>query len=63
MILQTVSSTISDKRDDFHFEIVSLPFLDENVPRVLSYGVYISQLIGLAIACLNVNAFKRKTKF
>ena len=40
-----VSSKIYDKRDDFNFEIVNFPFLDGEVPRSPSYGVYISQLI------------------
>ena len=39
-----VSSTIYDKQDDFNFEIVNFPFLDGDVPRSPSYGVYISQL-------------------
>ena len=30
--------------NDFEFEIVNFPFLDGNVPRSTSYGVYISQL-------------------
>ena len=36
----TVSTNIYDKRDDF--DIVNLPFLDGDVPRRTSYGVYIS---------------------
>ena len=41
-----VSSKIYDKRDDFNFEIVNFPFLDDgDVPRSPPYGVYISQLI------------------
>ena len=40
-----VSSKIYDKRDDFDFNIVNFPFLDGDVPRSTSYGVYISQLI------------------
>ena len=40
-----VSSKINDKRDDFDFDIVNFPFLDGNVSRRPSYGVYISQLI------------------
>ena len=40
-----VSSKIYDKRDDFDFDIVNFPFLDGDVPRRPSYGVYISQLI------------------
>ena len=39
-----VSTKIYDKRDDFDFEIVNFPFLDGDVPRSTSYGVYISQL-------------------
>ena len=38
----TVSTNIYDKRDDFDFDIVNLPFLDGDVPRHPSYGVYIS---------------------
>ena len=34
------------KRDDF--DIVNFPFLDGDVPRSTSYGVYISQLIRFA---------------
>ena len=30
-----------DKRDDFNFEIVNFPFLDIDVPRSPSCGVYI----------------------
>ena len=40
-----VSSKIYDKRDDIAFDIVNFPFLDGDVPRRPSYGVYISQLI------------------
>ena len=40
-----VSTKIYEKCDDFDFEIVSFPFLDGDVPRSTSYGVYISQLI------------------
>ena len=45
-----VSTKIFDKRDDFNFEIVNFPFLDGDVPRSSSYGVYISQLIRFARA-------------
>ena len=43
-----VSSKIYDKRDDFDFDKVYFPFLDADVPRRPSYGVYISQLIRFA---------------
>ena len=40
-----VKTKIYDKRDDFGFDIVNFPFLDGDVPRSASCGVYISQLI------------------
>ena len=43
-----VSSKIYDKRDDFDFDIVNFSFLDGDVSRSTSYGVYISQLIRFA---------------
>ena len=50
-----VSSKIYDKRDDFNFEIVNFPFLDGDVHRSPSYGVYISQLIQFVTVCSNVD--------
>ena len=41
-----VSSKIYDKQDD-SFEIVNFPFLDGDVPRSPSYGVYISSVFVL----------------
>ena len=52
-----VSSKIYDKRDDFDFDIVKFPFLDGDVPRRPSYGVYISQLIRFARVCSHVEDF------
>ena len=53
----TVSTKINDKRDDFDFYIANFPFLDGDVPRRTSYGVYISQLIRFARASSNLNDF------
>ena len=39
------STEINDKRDDLDFEIVYFPYIDGDVPRSTSYGVYISQCI------------------
>ena len=58
-----VSSKIYDKRDDFNFEIVNFPFLDGDVPRSPSYGVYISQLIRFARVCSNVDDFNNRNLF
>ena len=41
----TVSTKLYDKRHDFDFDIVNFPFLDGDVLRRTSYGVYVSQLI------------------
>ena len=40
-----VKTNLFDKRDDFDFDIVNFPFLDGDVPRSISYGVYISHFI------------------
>ena len=53
----TVSTKIYDKRD-----IVNFPFLDGDVPRHTSYGVYISQLIRFARASSNVSDFNYRNK-
>ena len=53
----TISTKIYDKRDDYDFDIVNFPFLDGDVPRCPSYGVYISQLIRFARASSHVNDF------
>ena len=56
-----VSSKIYEKRDDFDFDIVNFPFLDDDVPRA-SYGVYISQLIRFARVCNHVSDFNARNK-
>ena len=55
-----VSSKIYDKRDDFDFDIVNFPFLDGEVPRRPSYGVYISQLIRFARASSHLKDFNSR---
>ena len=58
-----VSTKIYDKRDDFNFDIVNFPFLDGDVPRRPSYGVYISQLIRFAKASSHVTDFNNRNKY
>ena len=55
-----VSSKIYDKCDDFDFDIVNLPFLDGDVPRRPSYGVYISQLMRFARLCSHIDDFNTR---
>ena len=58
-----VSSKIYDKQDDYNFEIVNFPFLDGDVPRSHSYGVYIFQLIRFARMCSYVDDFNNGKLF
>ena len=57
-----VKTKIFDKRDEFDFDIVNYPFLDDDVPRKTSYGVYISQLIRFARVSSHVDDFNTRNK-
>ena len=57
-----VSSKIYDKRDDFDIDAVNFPFLNGDVPRRPSYGVYISQLIRFVRVCSHVDNFNTRNK-
>ena len=57
-----VSSKIYDKRDDFDFDIVNFSFLDGDVPRSTSYGVYISQIIRFARVSSHVADFNARNR-
>ena len=57
-----VSTKLYDKRDEFDFEIVKFPFIDGDVPRSASYGVYISQLIRFARASSHVADLNTRNK-
>ena len=52
-----LNSKLYDKRDDFDFPIVNFPFLSSNIPASPAYGVYISQLIRYARACVKYSDF------
>ena len=43
-------------------DIVNFPFLDGDVPRRPSYGVYLSQLIRFARVCSHVDDFNTRNK-
>jgi hypothetical protein len=45
------------RQDDFNFSIVNFPYLCSNIPASPAYGVYISQLIRYARACLTYDQF------
>ena len=56
------SKSLYNKRDDFDFDIINFPFLDGDVPRRASYGVYISQLIRFAGVCNHVADFNARNE-
>ena len=55
-----ISTKIYDKHDDFGFEIVNFPFLDGDVARSTSYGVYTSHLIRFARASSRISDFNSR---
>ena len=57
-----ILSKIDDKRDDFDFDIVNFPFLDGDVPRSTSYGIYLSQFIRFARVSSHVADFNACNK-
>ena len=54
-----ILSRLNDKRDDF--DILTFPFLDGDVRRSTSYGVYISQLIRFARVSSHIDDDKVST--
>ena len=55
-----IHTSVYDKRDDFGFPIVNFPWLNGDVPRLQSYGIYISQLVRFARCCTSVFDFHSK---
>ena len=55
-----VHTSVYDKRDYFGFPIVNFPWLSGDVPRLPSYGVYISQLVRFARCCTSFWGFNSK---
>ena len=55
-----IHTRVYDKRNDFGFPIVNFPWLSGDVPRLPSYGIYISQLVRFARCCTSVLEFHSK---
>ena len=55
-----IHTSVYDKCDDFGFPIVNFPWLSGDVPRLPSYGIYISQLVRFARCCTSVLDFHSK---
>ena len=47
-------TSVYDKRDDFGLPIVNFPILIGYVPRLPSYGIYISKVVRFARSCTSV---------
>ena len=60
VIGSNIHTSVYDKRDDFGFHIVNFPWLSGDVPRLPSYGIYISQLVRFARCCNSVFDFHSK---
>ena len=56
-----ISSIINDKRYEFDFDIVNVAFLNGDVPRRRSYGIYISQHIKFTRVFGHVTAQNHQT--
>ena len=54
VIGNNIHTSVYDKRDDFGFPIFNFPWLSGDVPRLPSYGFYISQLVRFARCCTSV---------
>ena len=48
---EKLTTQLYDKRDDFNFANVNIPYTCSNIPLSPAYGVYISQLIPYARTC------------
>ena len=60
VISSDIHTSVYDKRDDFGFPIVNFSWLSGDVPRLPSYGIYISQLVRFARCCASVLDFHSK---
>ena len=57
-----VETKIFDKRDDFYIDSGNFSFLNGDVPRSTSYGVYITQLSRFARVSSHVDDFMTRNK-
>ena len=60
VIGNNIHTSVYEKRDDFGFPIVNFPWLSGDVPRLPSYGIYISQLVRFSRCCTSIFDFHSK---
>ena len=51
-----------DKRNDYDFDVINYPYLDGNIPKNQSYGIFISQLVRFARVNSSYNGFVMNCK-
>ena len=56
-----IAVRLQKKRHDFGFPRVNFPWLSGDVPRLLSCGIYISQLVRFARCCVSIFDFHSKS--
>ena len=54
MICSYIHNSVLDNPYDFGFPIVNFPWLNGDLPRYPSYGIYISQFVRFARCCTRV---------
>jgi hypothetical protein len=57
-----LTTQLYDKRDDFSFTIVNIPYICSNIPLSPAYGVYISRLIRYARTCSTYDQFLSRSR-
>ena len=55
-----IHTSVYGKRNDFGFPIINFTWFSDDVPRLPSYGIYISQLVRLARCCTSDLDFHSK---
>ena len=55
-----IHTSVYDKRNEFGIPIVNFSWLSGDIPRLPSYGIYISQLVRFARCCTSVLDFNSK---
>ena len=56
------SYKLFDKRDNYHFEIVRMPYISSNIPARIFYSTFTSELLRIAKATLKINDFTDKSR-
>ena len=51
-----------DKRDDFPFSIVRMPYIDSNIPESIFYSAFVGEFLRIARSTLLLDDFKSKAK-